>query len=114
MNTPSGAFLFELENIVAERANTDSESSYTARLLASGTRRVAQKVGEEGVEVALAALSDDRTGLTGEAADLLYHLLVLLRDRGIRLADVLAVLEERHRGRAPAGHRRDPNRVNRP
>lgn len=98
MSARADSFLFELEKIIAERANRDSGSSYTARLLASGTRRVAQKVGEEGVEVALAALGDDRTGLAGEAADLLYHLLVLLRDRGIRLADVLAVLEERHRG----------------
>lgn len=98
MNSSSCAFLLELERIIAERADADPESSYTARLLAAGTRRVAQKVGEEGVEVALAALGEDRTSIANEAADLLYHLLVLLRDRDLALGDVVAVLEERHRG----------------
>ena len=98
MSTPSRDFLFQLEKIIADRATTRPDSSYTARLLAAGTRRVAQKVGEEGVEVALAALGEDKTAIADEAADLLYHLLVLLRDRDIALVDVIAVLEERHRG----------------
>ncbi len=98
MSKATDDFLFELERIIAERASADPESSYTARLLAAGTRRVAQKVGEEGVEVALAALGQDRTDVASEAADLLYHLLVLLRDRGVSLTDVNAILEERHRG----------------
>ena len=96
---PTG-FLLELESIIARRASADPESSYTARLLAAGTRRVAQKVGEEGVEVALAALGEDKSAIADETADLLYHLLVLLRDRDIALGDVLAVLEKRHRDNA--------------
>ena len=100
MNAPSTGFLFELESIIAQRAGADPESSYTARLLAAGTRRVAQKVGEEGVEVALAALGEDKSAIADEAADLLYHLLVLLRDRDMALGDVLAVLEKRHRDNA--------------
>ena len=97
MSASPGDFLAELETIIAERANADPESSYTARLLAAGTQRAAQKVGEEGVEVALAALGEDKIGIANEAADLLYHLLVLLRDRGVSLAEVVAVLEKRHR-----------------
>jgi phosphoribosyl-ATP pyrophosphohydrolase/phosphoribosyl-AMP cyclohydrolase len=90
-------FLTSLEDIIADRAGADADSSYTARLLAEGTRRVAQKVGEEGVEVALAAAAGNRDELLDEAADLLYHLLVLLRDQDVSLADVVTVLEERHR-----------------
>ena len=100
MNARSISFLLELESIIAERAGADPDSSYTARLLAAGTRRVAQKVGEEGVEVALAALGEDKTAIADEAADLLYHLLVLLRDRDMSLGDVLTVLEERHHDNA--------------
>ena len=90
-------FLAELEAIIAERADAHAEESYTARLLAKGTRRVAQKVGEEGVEVALAAAAADREELLNESADLIYHLLVLLRSEGITLAEVISVLEARHR-----------------
>ena len=97
MKASSCEFLTELERIIAERAGADPDSSYTARLFGAGTRRIAQKVGEEGVEVALAALGEDRAGIASEAADLLYHLLVLLRDRDLALDDVVAVLEERHR-----------------
>lgn len=97
MSARSTGFLLELERIIARRASADPESSYTARLLAAGTRRIAQKVGEEGVEVALAALGEDKSAIADETADLLYHLLVLLRDRDIALGDVLAVLEQRHR-----------------
>ena len=73
------------------------EASYTARLLAKPVHKIAQKVGEEGVEVALAATSEGDEALAGEAADLLYHLLVLLRKRGLGLQDAVEVLRERHR-----------------
>ncbi len=70
--------------------------SYTTSLFESGVRRIAQKVGEEGVETALAAVAQDDEALCGEAADLVYHLLVLLRARGLSLKDVTAVLARRH------------------
>ena len=91
-------FLGELERVVASRDGDDPDESYTARLLAKPVHKVAQKVGEEGVEVALAATSEGDGELAGEAADLLYHLLVLLRKRGMALGDVMQVLKERHRG----------------
>ena len=91
------AFLAELEQILAGRKNADPESSYTARLYAKGTKRIAQKVGEEGVEVALAAMAKDREELINESADLLYHLTVLLQNEGLHLADVVNRLHERHK-----------------
>ena len=94
--TDSIDFLDQLEAVIRERSGADPDSSYTARLLASGTQRIAQKVGEEGVEVALAAVAGERAELLGEAADLLYHLLVLLQDRKASLAEVVAILESRH------------------
>jgi len=91
-------FLGHLDGIVASRlANPDTESSYTAKLAAKGKSRVAQKVGEEGVEAALAGVGGSNEDLAGEAADLLYHLIVLLRVRGLKLADAISVLEKRHR-----------------
>ena len=90
-------FLGHLDAVVASRlANPDTESSYTARLAAKGKSRVAQKVGEEGVEAALAGVGGSNEDLSGEAADLLYHLIVLLRVRGLKLTDAIAVLEKRH------------------
>lgn len=89
-------FLAYLQRIIAERATESPDSSYTAKLLAAGIQRVAQKVGEEGVELALAATTDDRNKITDEAADLLYHTLVLLRAKGLTLEDVTARLAERH------------------
>lgn len=89
-------WLGRLERIVTERATADPEASYTARLLATGPAKAAQKVGEEGVEVALAAVSRDAAGLTEEVADLLFHLLVSLRSRDVSLADVVSVLRQRH------------------
>jgi phosphoribosyl-ATP pyrophosphohydrolase/phosphoribosyl-AMP cyclohydrolase len=83
--------------VIQSRAAAPVEESYTARLLASGLPRIAQKVGEEGVETALAAVTADDAELTGEAADLLYHLIVLLHARGLSLEDAIAVLRERHR-----------------
>ena len=76
-------FLYQLEQLLAERKSADPETSYTAKLYASGTKRIAQKVGEEGVETALAATVHDRFELTNEASDLMYHLLVLLQDQGL-------------------------------
>lgn len=89
-------WLGRLERIVAARASADPGESYTARLLADGPAKAAQKVGEEGVEVALAAVSRDADGLTEEAADLLFHLLVALRSREVPLAAVISVLRNRH------------------
>jgi phosphoribosyl-ATP pyrophosphohydrolase/phosphoribosyl-AMP cyclohydrolase len=90
-------FLETLEMIIERRLNDAPEGSYTARLAAQGTLKVAQKVGEEGVELALAAAAQDKNRVVNEAADLLYHLLLLLRMRELRLADVVAELETRHR-----------------
>lgn len=90
-------FLYELENILRERKNASPDSSYTARLYASGTKRIAQKVGEEGVETALAATVNDREELRNEASDLLYHLMVLLQDQSLSLTDVIGCLQERHK-----------------
>ena len=91
-------FLGTLERVIGDRLEVgDPQSSYTARLAAEGISRVAQKVGEEGVEVAVAAAAGaDDEALTGEAADLLYHLAVLLALRGLSLEDVAAVLAARH------------------
>jgi phosphoribosyl-ATP pyrophosphohydrolase/phosphoribosyl-AMP cyclohydrolase len=89
-------FLYQLETLLAGRKNADPQSSYTARLYASGTKRIAQKVGEEGVETALAATVHDREELTNEAADLVYHLLVLLQDQDLNLSRVIGRLRERH------------------
>ncbi|HTU12495.1 MAG TPA: bifunctional phosphoribosyl-AMP cyclohydrolase/phosphoribosyl-ATP diphosphatase HisIE [Allosphingosinicella sp.] len=95
---PSGVgFLGKLARIVHERAQADPAESYTARLLAEGPQRIAQKVGEEGVEVALAAVTRDAEGCTEEAADLLYHLVVLMEAKGFGWDDVARVLAERHR-----------------
>jgi phosphoribosyl-ATP pyrophosphohydrolase/phosphoribosyl-AMP cyclohydrolase len=101
-------FLARLQHIIAERANEAPASSYTAKLLAAGTQRVAQKVGEEGVELALAATTDDRNKIIDEAADLLYHTLVLLRAKGLALEDVTARLAERHQrsNHSAAGERK--------
>lgn len=94
---PDWTFLYQLEQLLAERKHADPESSYTARLYASGTKRIAQKVGEEGVETALAATVNDRHELTNEASDLLYHLMVLLQDQELDLSTVIGNLRERHK-----------------
>ncbi len=100
---PPVAFLGELDKLIATRHLERPEGSYTTRLFDSGTRRIAQKVGEEGVETALAAVSQGEDALIGEAADLLFHLLVLLRDRGHGLESVATRLRERHPLAAAAG-----------
>lgn len=101
-----GAFLGALDRLVAERERNRPPGSYTTRLFDSGVRRIAQKVGEEGVETALAAVAQDDAALEGEVADLLYHVIVLLRARGLSLADVSHVLATRWARQADA--ERDP------
>lgn len=96
--TAPGSFLARLNALIHERDRLRPEGSYTTKLFESGTRRIAQKVGEEAVETALAAVAQDDAALLGEAADLAYHLLVLLRSRGLSLADVVDVLQSRHGG----------------
>ena len=93
---PPLGFLAELDTLVASRKAELPEGSYTTQLFNSGTRRIAQKVGEEGVETALAAVTQGDDELLGEAADLIFHLTVLLRARGFGLADVTRVLLRRH------------------
>lgn len=91
----AGSALGELDRLVEMRERERPEGSYTTQLFSEGVRRIAQKVGEEGVETALAAVADDDRALTEEAADLMYHLLVLLRARGLGLDDLEATLRER-------------------
>jgi len=93
---PQLAFLAALERLVAQRAAERPEGSYTTRLFEAGIKRIAQKVGEEGVETALAAVAGEREELANESADLLYHLLVLLQASGLSLRDVVQTLESRH------------------
>jgi phosphoribosyl-ATP pyrophosphohydrolase/phosphoribosyl-AMP cyclohydrolase len=100
-------FLAELDRVVAARLQAGGKESYTARLAAEGLTRVAQKVGEEGVEVALAALSAPDGEFAGEAADLLFHLIVLLRVRKQTLLEAVAVLEKRHAVRKQPRSRKD-------
>jgi phosphoribosyl-ATP pyrophosphohydrolase/phosphoribosyl-AMP cyclohydrolase len=91
-------FLCDLDALVAARERDRPADSYTTRLFENGVRRIAQKVGEEGVETALAAVAQDDAALLSESADLLFHLTVLLRARGLSLQDAVAVLQDRHRG----------------
>ncbi|EGQ8312183.1 bifunctional phosphoribosyl-AMP cyclohydrolase/phosphoribosyl-ATP diphosphatase HisIE [Vibrio parahaemolyticus] len=90
-------WLHQLEQLLAARKSADPDSSYTASLYARGTKRISQKVGEEGVEVALAATSGDKAELVCESADLIYHLLVLLQDQGLSMNDVVNKLKQRHK-----------------
>lgn len=90
------AFLAKLEGIIAQRAAEKPEASYTAKLLDKGINRVAQKVGEEGVELALAGAAQGDDKVIEESADLLFHMLVLLRARGVSLSQVVSQLESRH------------------
>ncbi|MBL0374192.1 phosphoribosyl-ATP diphosphatase [Rhizobium sp. KVB221] len=91
----SGFSLADLEIIVARRAQASPDESWTAKLFAAGQAKAAKKLGEEAVETVIAAIANDRKNLTDEAADLLYHLLVVLKIADIPLADVMAVLEGR-------------------
>jgi len=93
---PGVGFLGALQRIVEERGEADPSESYTAKLLAKGVLKCAQKVGEEGVETALAAAAEDDTAVLNESADLLFHLTVMLKARGLKLEDVVSVLERRN------------------
>lgn len=89
-------FLKDLEEIIGNRLSEQPDTSYTASLAAEGDQRIAQKVGEEAVELAIAAVSGDRAEQLEEAADLVFHLLVLLKCKGLTLGDVVSVLIQRH------------------
>lgn len=95
-NAPDWIFFSKLERLIASRKGADPNTSYTAELYAKGTKRIAQKVGEEGVETALAATVRDRNETICEAADLAYHLTVLLQDSDLSWTDVIDKLKERH------------------
>ena len=95
---PELAFLADLERVIAERDENRPEGSYTTKLLESGVKRIAQKVGEEGVETALAAVAGGDEELLNESADLIYHMLVLLRSRKLELGSLVEVLKIRHGG----------------
>jgi phosphoribosyl-ATP pyrophosphohydrolase/phosphoribosyl-AMP cyclohydrolase len=94
--TPALAFLANLERLVHQREASRPAGSYTTSLFEAGTKRIAQKVGEEGVETALAAVAGDHEELINESADLLYHLLVLLKSKNAGLEEVIRVLKSRH------------------
>ncbi|MFC3032508.1 bifunctional phosphoribosyl-AMP cyclohydrolase/phosphoribosyl-ATP diphosphatase HisIE [Pseudoalteromonas fenneropenaei] len=94
---PELAFLGDLERVIASRRFADPDTSYTASLFAKDLSRSCQKVGEEGVEVALAAMKNDKNELLNESADLLYHLSVLLQRCDLELSEVVKVLKERHK-----------------
>ncbi|MBO6867062.1 MAG: phosphoribosyl-ATP diphosphatase [Pseudomonadota bacterium] len=87
--------LTDLEAIIADRAAASADESWTAKLLAKGPEKCAEKFGEEAVEAVIEAVKNDKAGLTSEAADVLFHLLVMLKSRDVALADVLAELERR-------------------
>ena len=89
------AFLTRLEATLHDRRDGDPKTSYVAKLHAKGIAKIAQKLGEEAVETVIAALSEDNAAVTGEAADLVFHLLVLLDARGLSFADILVELERR-------------------
>lgn len=92
----TAGFLGHLDRIIQQRRVEMPGGSYTTSLFAEGSARIAQKVGEEGVELALARMKDDREEIANESADLLYHMLVLLSDADMALADVMEVLRQRH------------------
>ena len=89
--------LHELEKVIADRKNNPSEKSYTASLFAKGINKIAQKVGEEAVEIVIEAKDNNNDLFLGEAADLMFHYLVLLQAKGFTLQDVIDILEQRHK-----------------
>ena len=91
------AFLDQLSALIAARHRAMPQNSYTTSLFRDGTARIAQKVGEEGVELALARMKNDPEETKNEAADLLFHAMVLLEDAGLTLGDVVTVLQQRHK-----------------
>lgn len=95
-NADNAAWLDQLKHIIRSRKGASAETSYTASLYAKGTHKIAQKVGEEAVELVIESLMQNDALFKGEAADLIFHLLVLLEDRGIGLEEIITVLQERH------------------
>jgi phosphoribosyl-ATP pyrophosphohydrolase/phosphoribosyl-AMP cyclohydrolase len=95
-NADNAAWLDQLKHVIRSRKTAPASSSYTASLFQLGTHKVAQKVGEEAVELVIEALMQNDELFKGEAADLIFHLLVLLEDRGIDLSEIIAVLQSRH------------------
>lgn len=95
-NTDNAAWLDHLKHIIRSRKNASADSSYTASLFQNGTHKIAQKVGEEAVELVIEALMKNDDLFKGEAADLIFHLLVLLEDRGIGLEEIVKTLQARH------------------
>jgi len=93
----SRGFLYKLENIISSRIEEDAAGSYTNKLYKKGINRMAQKVGEEAVELIIEAKDNDINLFMNEAADLLYHLLILLRAKSLQLSDIEAVLSDRHK-----------------
>lgn len=100
---PAAGFLNELESVIADRRNASPDTSYTARLFAKGRLKIAQKVGEEGLEAALAGVAQDDDRLLDESADLLFHLLVLLNERSLSMQQVLVRLSQRHNAGSGTG-----------
>ncbi len=96
-NSTTTNFLDHLESIIADRIKNPNEKSYTAALMAKGINKVAQKVGEEAVEMVIEAKDDDKELFLNEAADLLFHYMVLLQAKGFKLQDVIKVLMKRHK-----------------
>ena len=93
----SKGFLYKLENIIEQRISDNEESSYTAKLFARGVNKVAQKVGEEAVELVIESKDNDVDLFKNEAADLLYHLLILLKTKDLKLEDIEEILKGRHK-----------------
>jgi phosphoribosyl-ATP pyrophosphohydrolase/phosphoribosyl-AMP cyclohydrolase len=97
IQTSGSGFIVQLEAVISDRLKTPDENSYTTKLLNDGVKRIGQKIGEEGVEVALAAMTGDNEEIIDEAADLMFHLLVLLRHQGLSFTDVTKRLKSRCR-----------------
>lgn len=98
-NVPAKGFVYRLEEIINERIYENSENSYTNKIYREGIGRVAQKTGEEAVELAIEAMKDDTEAFKNEAADLIYHLLILLRAKGVKLEEIEQVLVNRHKNK---------------
>ncbi len=97
MSDGKAAFLNYLQGVIRDRKNNPSEKSYTTSLFNKGRNKIAQKVGEEAVELVIEAKDDNKDLFMGEAADLMFHFLVLLEDKGYDLDEVIEVLEKRHK-----------------
>ena len=96
-NTSDFGFLSQLEQVIDDRRKKDPEESYVASLFDKGINKIAQKVGEEAVEVVIEAKDDSKELFLNESADLLFHYLILLKAKGYSLSDVVAILEQRHK-----------------